>query len=193
VKTLPMSSTRESKVVSLMVGRELLAFHRQEATPSQQMMFEVRGLTKGRQYNGLSFKIHRGEIVALAGLIGVGRSEMAFEFLDVRRRTQERSWSTVSRSGSGELRMRCAQGSPRRREDRKSAGLILGASVGNNVSMAVLPRLARAQFIDQKAERTLIQRFVARLNIRTPSQQQRVGLLSGGNQQKVMLAKWLAV
>ena len=59
-------------------------------------------------------------------------------------------------------------------EDRKSTGLVLGASVGTNVSMAVLPRLARAQFIDQKAERNLIHRFVKRLNIRTPSQEQKV-------------------
>jgi ABC-type sugar transport system ATPase subunit len=78
-------------------------------------------------------------------------------------------------------------------EDRKSAGLVLGASVGTNVSMAALPKLARAQFIDHKAERSLIQRFVGRLNIRTPSHEQKVGFLSGGNQQKVMIAKWLAV
>ena len=78
-------------------------------------------------------------------------------------------------------------------EDRKSTGLVLGASVGTNVSMAVLPRLARAQFVDERAEQELIQRFVSRLNIRTPSHEQRVGLLSGGNQQKVMIAKWLAV
>src|SRR5260370_17134350 len=59
--------------------------------------------------------------------------------------------------------------------------------------MAVLPKLARAQFVDQRAEQNLVERFVKRLNIRTPSHEQRVGLLSGGNQQKVMIAKWLAV
>ena len=193
VKTLPMKSTRESEVVSLMVGRELLAFHRKERTPSQEVMFEVRGLTKSHEYSDVSFKIHRGEIVALAGLIGAGRSEMALGVFG------------CPPPDSGEVlvqnqpvRIRRAQDAMRAGialapEDRKSTGLVLGASVGHNVSMAVLPKLARAQFIDQKAERKLIDGFVARLNIRTPSQEQKVGFLSGGNQQKVMLAKWLAV
>ena len=193
VRTKTMATTNEQEVVSLMVGRELLAFHRKEAAPSTEVMFEVRGLTKQHQYHDINFKIHRGEIVALAGLIGAGRSEVALGVFG------------CPPPDAGEVRV---QGQPVRirrardamrvgvalaPEDRKSTGLVLGASVGTNVSMAVLPRLARAQFVDQRAERSLIQRFVSRLNIRTPSHEQRVGLLSGGNQQKVMIAKWLAV
>jgi ABC-type sugar transport system ATPase subunit len=188
-----MSSTKESEVVSLMVGRELLAFHRRETTPSQEVMFEVRGLTKRHQYSDVSFKIHKGEIVAMAGLVGAGRSEVALgvfgcpppdsgEVLVQNKPVQIRRAQDAMRAGIALAP-----------EDRKSAGLVLGASVGNNVSMAALPQLARAQFIDFKAERSLIQRFVGRLNIRTPSQEQKVGFLSGGNQQKVMIAKWLAV
>ena len=193
VKTLPMSATKESEVVSLMVGRELLAFHRRETTPSQEVMFEVRGLTKRHQYSDVSFKIRKGEIVAMAGLVGAGRSEVALgvfgcpppdsgEVLVQNKSVQIRRAQDAMRAGIALAP-----------EDRKSAGLVLGASVGNNVSMAALPQLARAQFIDFKAERSLIQRFVGRLNIRTPSQEQKVGFLSGGNQQKVMIAKWLAV
>ncbi len=193
VKTLPIKSTRESEVVSLMVGRELLAFHRQEPAPSQEVVFEVRGLTKRHQYSDVSFKIRKGEIVAMAGLIGAGRSEVALgifgcpppdsgEVLVQNRLVQIRGAQDAMRAGIALAP-----------EDRKSTGLVLGASVGTNVSMAVLPRLARAQFIDHKAELRLIQSFVGRLNIRTPSHDQKVGFLSGGNQQKVMLAKWLAV
>jgi ABC-type sugar transport system ATPase subunit len=193
VRTKPMKDTSEAEVVSLMVGRELLAFHRQAPTPSPDVMFEARGLTKQGQYHDINFKIHRGEIVALAGLVGAGRSEGALGVFG------------APPPDGGEVRV---QGQPVRirrvrdamqagialaPEDRKITGLVLGASVGTNLSMAVLPRLARAQFVDQKAERSLVQRFVSRLNIRTPSAEQRVGLLSGGNQQKVMLAKWLAV
>ena len=89
--------------------------------------------------------------------------------------------------------MRCEPVSRWHRRIESPPVSVLGASVGTNVSMAALPKLARAQFIDHQAERSLIQRFVGRLNIRTPSQEQKVGLLSGGNQQKVMIAKWLAV
>jgi ribose transport system ATP-binding protein/rhamnose transport system ATP-binding protein len=193
VKTKTMDTTSEAEVVSFMVGRELLAFHRKEPTPSKEVMFEVSGLTKQHQYHDINFKIHRGEIVALAGLIGAGRSEVALGVFG------------CPPPDKGEVRV---QGQPTRirrardamqagialaPEDRKSTGLVLGASVGTNVSMAVLPKLARAQFVDERAEQKLIQRFVSRLNIRTPSHEQRVGLLSGGNQQKVMIAKWLAV
>ena len=193
VKTLPMASTRESEVVSLMVGRELLAFHRQESEPSQEVMFEIRGLTKRHQYSDVSFQIRKGEIVAMAGLVGAGRSEVA---LGVFGCPPPDSGEVLVQNRP--IRIRRAQDAMRAGialapEDRKSTGLVLGASVGTNVSMAVLPRLARAQFVDQRAEQNLVQRFVSRLNIRTPSHEQRVGLLSGGNQQKVMIAKWLAV
>src|ERR1700733_11918853 len=162
-------------------------------TTSEEVLFEVRSLTKQHQYYDINFKIHRGEIVALAGLIGAGRSEVALGVFG------------SPPPDTGEVLVQDKPVSIRRArdamdagialapEDRKSTGLVLGASVGTNVSMAVLPRLARAQFVDQRAEQKLVQRFVSRLNIRTPSQEQRVGLLSGGNQQKVMIAKWLAV
>ena len=193
VRTKLMKETSEAEVVSLMVGRELLAFQRQAPAPSPDVMFEARGLTKQGQYADISFKIHRGEIVALAGLVGAGRSEVALGVFG------------APPPDAGEVRVQDKPVRIRRvrdamqagialaPEDRKITGLVLGASVGTNLSMAVLPRLARAQFVDQKAERSLVQRFVSRLKIRTPSHEQRVGLLSGGNQQKVMLAKWLAV
>jgi ABC-type sugar transport system ATPase subunit len=179
--------------VSLMVGRELLAFHRKEFTPSDEVLFEVRSLTKEHQYYDINFKIHRGEIVALAGLIGAGRSEVALGVFGCP--PPDTGEVLVQDKPVRIRRARDAMdaGIALVPEDRKSTGLVLGASVGTNVSMAVLPKLARANFVDQRAEQTLVQRFVSRLNIRTPSHDQRVGLLSGGNQQKVMIAKWLAV
>ena len=126
-----------------MVGRELLAFHRKEVTPSDEVMFEVRGLTKRHRYSDVSFKIHKGEIVAMAGLVGAGRSEVALgvfgcpppdsgEVLVQNKRIQIKRAQDAMRAGIALAP-----------EDRKSTGLVLGASVGTNVSMAVLPRLAR--------------------------------------------------
>jgi ABC-type sugar transport system ATPase subunit len=195
VRTKTMETTSEAEVVSLMVGRELLAFHRKEFTPSEEILFEVRSLTKQHQYYDINFKIHRGEIVALAGLIGAGRSEVALGVFGCpppdtgEVRVQDKPVRIRIRRASDAMDAGIAL-TP---EDRKSTGLVLGASVGTNVSMAVLPKLARAQFVDQRAEKNLVRRFVSRLNIRTPSHDQRVGLLSGGYQQKVMIAKWLAV
>ena len=78
-------------------------------------------------------------------------------------------------------------------EDRANMGLVLGAGVGTNISSAALRRVARGPFVDQPAENQLIRQYVSRLRVRTPSFQQMARLLSGGNQQKVLLAKWLAV
>jgi ABC-type sugar transport system ATPase subunit len=78
-------------------------------------------------------------------------------------------------------------------EDRKAMGLVLGEGVGANISMAALRSVARGPFVDYSAENHLIRKYVSRLRVRTPSFEQRTGLLSGGNQQKVLLAKWLAV
>src|ERR1700722_19521738 len=193
VRTKTMNTTSEAEVVSLMVGRELLAFHRKGFKPSDEILFEVRGLTKQHQYYDINFKIHRGEIVALAGLIGAGRSEVALGVFGCP--PPDKGEVLVQDQPVRIRRARDAMdaGIALAPEDRKSTGLVLGASVGTTVSMAVLPKLARAQFVDQRAEQKLVQRFVSRLNIRTPSHDQRVGLLSGGNQQKVMIAKWLAV
>jgi ribose transport system ATP-binding protein len=191
VRSKLMKDTSEAEVVSLMVGRELLAFQRKDPTPSQEVMFEVLGLSKQGQYYDISFKIHRGEIVALAGLVGASRSEVALGVFGAP--PPDAGEVRVQGQPIRIRRVRDAMGAGIAPEDHKATGLVLGASVGAKLSMAVLPRLARAQFVDQKAERSLVQRFVSRLNIRPPSHEQRVGLLSGGNQQKVMLAKWLAV
>jgi ABC-type sugar transport system ATPase subunit len=156
-------------------------------------LFEVRSLTKQHQYYDINFKIHRGEIVALAGLIGAGRSEVALGVFGCPPPDEGEVLVQDKRVRIRRARDAMEAGIALAPEDRKSTGLVLGASVGTNVSMAVLPKLARAQFVDQRAEQNLVQRFVSRLNIRTPSHEQRVGLLSGGNQQKVMIAKWLAV
>jgi ABC-type sugar transport system ATPase subunit len=193
VRTVPTKATTEAEAVRLMVGRELLAFHRHPVEPKGDVVLRVNNLSKKGQYEDVTFELRRGEIVALAGLIGAGRSEMALGIFG------------SSPPDRGEVELRGAKVHFRQPkdaviagiafvpEDRKTMGLVLGDGVGANISSAALRSVARGPFVDYPAENQLIRKYVSRLRVRTPSFQQRAGLLSGGNQQKVLLAKWLAV
>ncbi len=192
VRTVKVGETNEAEIIRLMVGRELLQFHRSADKP-RDVVLEVKGITKKGQYANVSFSLRRGEITAMAGLIGAGRSECALGIFG----SPPPDSGTIFLQGKPvHLRTpRDALGAgvafvP---EDRKSMGLVLNASVAHNISLATLRNLAFGPFVDQAGEHSLVDRFVSRLRVRTTTTEQRTDLLSGGNQQKVLLAKWLAV
>jgi ABC-type sugar transport system ATPase subunit len=193
VRTMPLAATNQDEIVRLMVGRDLANIAKPSALATDRpVVLTVRGLTDGRLYRDISFDLRRGEIVGLSGLVGAGRSEVALGLFG----------APVPESGSIQLDGAPVKiSSPRRAmslgialvpEDRKQLGLVLGLGVGPNVSLSALTRLSRMGLIDFGAEDTLIGRYIDRFRIKTPSREQFVGLLSGGNQQKVVLAKWLA-
>jgi ribose transport system ATP-binding protein len=158
------------------------------------VLLEARGLATSLGHRGIDFTLHRGEILGLYGLVGAGRSELA------------RAMLGDGRIIGGELRLR---GRPVRirdvhaalgrhrigyiSEDRKQEGLILLHPVRSNIAITIWRRLAgRLGLLSRASERRAAQPFVEQLAIRTPSLEQPVGNLSGGNQQKVSIAKWLA-
>ena len=193
VRTVQTKATTEAEAVRFMVGRELLAFHRHPVEPKGDVVLRVNKLSKKGQYEDVTFELRRGEIVALAGLIGAGRSEMA---LGIFGSPPPDHGDITLRGGKVNFRQpkdAVVAGIAFVPEDRKTMGLVLGDGVGANISSAALRTVARGPFVDYPAENQLIRKYVSRLRVRTPSFQQRAGLLSGGNQQKVLLAKWLAV
>ena len=193
VRTVPTRATTEAEAVRFMVGRDLLAFHRHQVEPKGDVVLRVNKLSKKGQYEDVTFELRRGEIVALAGLIGAGRSEMA---LGIFGSPPPDRGEVVLRGSKVHFRQpkdAVVAGIAFVPEDRKTMGLVLGDGVGANISSAALRTVARGPFVDYPAENQLIRKYVSRLRVRTPSFQQRAGLLSGGNQQKVLLAKWLAV
>ncbi|MBV9672730.1 MAG: sugar ABC transporter ATP-binding protein [Verrucomicrobia bacterium] len=192
VRTARIQETSDDEVVRLMVGRELLQFHRSRAQVTD-VVLEVKGLTRRNQYSDVSFFVRRGEMVAMAGLIGAGRSELALgifgsppadrgEILLNGKRVQIRQPNDALAAGVAFVP-----------EDRKLMGLVLNGGVGDNISLAKLRNLAVGPFVNRANENALVDRYISRLRVRTPTSEQRTGLLSGGNQQKVLLAKWLAV
>ena len=192
VRTLKTKSTTDEEIVRLMVGRDLLAFQRNEPPAASKEVVKVDSLTRKGRYNGVSFSIRSGEIVGMAGLIGAGRSDVALGLFGA----INPDTGAVTLNGTNvrfnSPKEAVAAGVALVPEDRKALGLEIGASVGDNISVAALRTLARLTFINRSKERSLINRFISRLQVRTSSSEKKVGLLSGGNQQKVLIAKWLA-
>ena len=155
-------------------------------------VLEARHLRRKGELDDISFVLRRREILGLAGLVGAGRTELvrvlfgadtldSGQILVEGRPVRIRSPRDAIRLGLGFVT-----------EDRKLQGLVLGMTVRENETLASLKRVARLGFLDPRRERSLAQQLVAQLGVRTPSVEQAVENLSGGNQQKVVIAKWLA-
>ncbi|HEY7118408.1 MAG TPA: sugar ABC transporter ATP-binding protein [Tepidisphaeraceae bacterium] len=184
------------RMVRLMVGRDLaqLTRHERPARATQMMLEAVALRTAAHPGHPLHFSVRAGEIVGVAGLVGAGRTEVL-----------ETLFGVVPAAG-GQVRV-AGNPIPLRGpadairaglalvpEDRKLQGLVLGMAVCHNVSLACLDRATRARaFLDFAGERRIVADMIRQLDIRTPSDRQVVQYLSGGNQQKVVLAKWLAM
>lgn len=195
--------TRED-LIRMMVGRSLdQFFHRDEHLHASQttadVVLEVRNITRrGNAINpnaivldNVSFSLRRGEILGLAGLVGAGRTELVRAIFGADRRNSGEIWvenkKADIRSPTDAIRL----GIGLVPEDRKGQGLILGLAVRVNMTLAHLDSLTRAEFVQLGAERRLVDEYIKRFEIRTPGMEQRVINLSGGNQQKVVIAKWL--
>jgi ABC-type sugar transport system ATPase subunit len=183
-----------SEIIAAMVGRRLEAHFPElpNLPPDAPVRLEVRGLAADALVADVSFSVRAGEIVGLAGLIGAGRTEIvrAIAGADARDGGDVRIDGTPVRSGRvGEA---IAAGIAFITEDRKAQGLVLGMTVRENVTLAHLGEFVdRDLLVDVTRERAATTAMIERLQIRTPGTEQLVGNLSGGTQQKVVLAKWL--
>lgn len=193
VGTAPVAEMDIAGLISRMIGRTVSDLFRKEEAEIGETVLEVRNLHVQGLLEGVSFNVRRGEIVGLAGLVGAGRTELARAiFGDLRINEGEITVDgAVVRNRSPKDAIRAGIGLIP--EDRKEAGLILEFSVARNISAAVLSRISRFGFIPFGRERNLAKGYVDKLGIQTPSVEQKVMYLSGGNQQRVVLAKWLAM
>ncbi|MBL8582777.1 MAG: sugar ABC transporter ATP-binding protein [Rhizobiaceae bacterium] len=177
-----------------MIGRELKTVYRPPAAPPGEPIIELSGLrTVYRPQAAVSLVVRRGEILGLAGLVGSGRTELARTMFGLDRAVAGKiglAGSKVEIGSPGDAIERGVYLVP---EDRKRSGLIIDFSVGDNITLANLPAYARFGLIDAVRELDQAKAQRARLEIRCPDTTVRVGLLSGGNQQKVVLAKWLSM
>ena len=188
----PIGQLARTSLIEMMVGRELKDEYPRRSVPLGPPRLVVSGLCRGRAVRDVSFTVHRGEILALTGLVGAGRTETVRLVFGADRRDS----GTISVAGRRhEIRSprdAIAAGIGLLTEDRKLQGLVLGLSVRENFSLPSLPRLSRWGFVQARREREACGRSIDQLRIKVPHQDQLACNLSGGNQQKVVLAKWLA-
>jgi ribose transport system ATP-binding protein len=183
-------------IVRLMVGRDLKQFfHRNRAHSRSEKcgpLLQVRNLRwSTRQQQPISFELRAGEIVGMAGLMGAGRTELAETIFGIRPKVSGEfllEGRFLSIRGPGQA---IAAGIYLIPEDRRFEGLVLSSSVKDNISLASMDLVSLLGLVQPRRESELARTMCDRLRVRTPSVQQPVGLLSGGNQQKVVLGKWL--
>lgn len=182
----------ESSIIQLMVGRELKNIYAKEEVPIGDVILRVNQISSGAVSN-ISFNLRKGEILGVAGLVGAGRTELmrAIFGLDPRFSGEIIINDKPVKIRSAEHAIKC--GIAFVTEDRRSQGLVLGMSVRENCTLVSLRKLHTAGFIDFKQERSIVQNFIDLLRIKTASHETKTATLSGGNQQKVVLAKWLAI
>src|ERR687895_581735 len=192
VGDVPLPETPESTVISMMVGRKIdQVFPHVEAEPAE-LALRVRGLGDGRLLHDADLDVHSGEVVVLVGLNGSGRSEVLRCLAGVSRPTSGtievhgRAVSDLTPRGASQLSIACVP------EDRHGAGLVGSMSVAANLTLSWLRRACRWGIVPRAEERELAEDLIRRLRVRPPDPGRRVALLSGGNQQKVVLGKALA-
>jgi ribose transport system ATP-binding protein len=181
-------------LVRLMVGRELKQFFQRSArigAADAPPILKASNLQLAAGEPQVSFEIRPGEIVGMAGLMGAGRTELAEALFGVRRLAAGTIELAGRRLSIASPRDAIAAGIYLVPEDRRYQGLVLEESIRNNISLPSLVRLSRARLVARRRERQVAESMRTQLNIRTHDVAKIVGLLSGGNQQKVVLAKWL--
>ena len=191
ITTKPISDHTEDSLIQDMIGRRIeTLFPRSRNRAGGDPVLSVEGLSTAK-LRDISFEVRAGEILGFFGLMGAGRTELAKAIV---------GFDPIHTGGivvGGEplsphdTRTGVALGIGLLSEDRKAEGLMMDLSVSHNASLAALGEFARAGFVNESRERSAVQAFVDRFKIKTPSLDQEVGYLSGGNQQKVLLARWL--
>ena len=199
VKTANMAAISKLELVASMLGRDIAQVARNATAFGErkggtgETMLAARNLSAGHKVRDVSFSVRRGEITGLAGLLGAGRTETVRLVFG----------ADPMRAGSLELdgkalRPRApidaiSQGVGFSSEDRKLDGIIPDMSVAENLTLALMPQLVRAGIVDEARQRGIVENFIKRLDIKCSGPDQRIRELSGGNQQKVLLARWLAM
>ncbi|MFQ6172091.1 sugar ABC transporter ATP-binding protein [Oryzobacter sp. R7] len=189
---LPAKETPTSEVIRLMTGRAIeYVFPPRGAAATGEPLLRVEGLSRRGEFGDVGFEVRPGEVLGLAGLVGAGRSEIVETVFGARRADSGSVSVDGKRVRNGSVGAAVAAGIGLCPEERKSQALLLGDSIATNISMASLTRFSRGGFIDHDAESAAALAQTRSLDVRPPGVDREMRTLSGGNQQKIVLARWL--
>ena len=193
IATEKTAETNPDRVIQQMIGREVVPQTPQHLfRPPGDEVLRVENLSSDGKFHHVSFTLRAGEVLGLAGLVGAGRSEVAEAIFGL----DEAAVGKLSVRGKqlslGSISAALAAGIGLLPEDRKRLGLVLSMNCRENTSLATLRRLTRFGFVRRREEQSLVHGYADRLRVKAPSLETLIAGLSGGNQQKIALAKWLA-
>ena len=191
IETRNVTDVNREDIIRMMVGRELKDKIPKVSAELGEVALSLRNVNRLGVLHNISLEVRRGEILGLAGLVGAGRTEVARAIFGADPIDSGEIWLNGRRVRVGSPRDAIRLGIGLVTEDRKVLGLVLGMAVRENISLANLGRLSMLGFVLRRKEREAANQLVEDLSIKTPSVEQSVQNLSGGNQQKVVLAKWL--
>lgn len=191
--TLETRDTNEAEVTNLMIGRDLDLSRNESHHQLGDVALAVRGLSCGDLFQDVSFEVRRGEVLGFYGLVGAGRTEIAETLFGLR----DPSAGSILLDGA-EVRIASpadaiAKGISLVPEDRKGQGLVLGMNCRDNITLPQVGDLSSGPFVAPRTETDIFAEYKEKLDIRTPGWKQTVGNLSGGNQQKIVIGKWLSM
>ena len=191
VGTREVEDITKDEIIEMMVGRSLSMEYPVRTTIPQEVVLSVKHIKRGTSLKGISFDLKKGEILGIAGLVGAGRTELAeaiFGADPIDQGTIEIHGKKVKIKSTKDGTMNSIGMVT---EDRKETGLVLDMSITKNISITKLEQVSKGFVINRMMEENIAKKFVKTMNIKTPSVRQTLYNLSGGNQQKVVLAKWL--
>ncbi|MDR3115825.1 MAG: sugar ABC transporter ATP-binding protein [Treponema sp.] len=191
IGTRDASELNQGELIKMMVGRELSDVFPKKNVAAGRVVLRTRGISLGNKVKQAGFELREGEILGIAGLVGAGRSEMVESIFGLRKKDS----GEIEINGCP-ISIRCPRDAIKQNialitEDRKMTGLNLRASIGNNITIVSIKNLAKHGLLNRQREQECADRFVNKLRIKAPGIETQTLSLSGGNQQKVVIAKWL--
>lgn len=190
IKTMNTKDTDKNELIALMVGRELGAAYPERKAEIGDVVLEAKNIT-GNGFRNVSFSVRAGEILGVGGLVGAGRTELVNTIFGAQKLESGEIFVNGKKAEINSPAQAIKYGIGLVPEDRKLLGLMLEKDVGFNISICILERISKFFVVDQKSEEEKQQEMVNRLRIKLPHIGVLAKTLSGGNQQKVVLAKWL--
>src|SRR5882724_6323484 len=193
VSTEPVATTNNERVIHQMVGREVVFQTPQHLSRELgEELLRVKNLSSPGKFKNISFSLHKGEVLGFAGLVGAGRSEMAQAIFGLDKMATGKVFVRNKELPLGKVKTALCAGIGLLPEDRKRQGLVLSMNCRENTTLAALDNLTSFGFLRQREENLLADAYAKKLRVKAASLEVLIASLSGGNQQKVALAKWLA-
>lgn len=181
----------QQTLIRMMVGRDITDVFPKADAEIGEVILEAKDIQLGRKVRDVSFQLRRGEVLGIAGLVGAGRSELVETIFGIRHKTGGQIFKNGRELRITHPRHAIRNGIALITEDRKTTGLDLIASVQDNITMASLGRVSRGGLLHKNQEKKAARRYIQALRVKAPDEKVLAGNLSGGNQQKVVIAKWL--